>query len=190
MVDTRQRILDIATDLFRDRGYAGTSIRDIAEELGMTKAALYYHFTCKDDVLTALVAPTVTAIETFISEAEAQERPDPAALLRDFVLILARNAPAMATALGDPVVLRSEAGRFSFREKQARLVRLIAGPEPDEAALLRARAALGAVRAALEALSPTCAAEAGDQDRENRIKGNVEQHLDTVVAAAVGALRG
>jgi len=42
--DTRQRIIDIALELFATRGYAGTSMRDIAAELGVTKAALYYHF--------------------------------------------------------------------------------------------------------------------------------------------------
>jgi len=40
----RQRILDIALELFATRGYAGTSMRDIAAELGVTKAAPYYHF--------------------------------------------------------------------------------------------------------------------------------------------------
>jgi len=38
--DTRQRIIDIALELFATRGYAGTSMRDIAAELGVTKAAL------------------------------------------------------------------------------------------------------------------------------------------------------
>jgi TetR/AcrR family transcriptional regulator, regulator of cefoperazone and chloramphenicol sensitivity len=184
--DTRQRILDIATELFRDRGYAGTSIRDIAEGLGMTKAALYYHFSCKDDVLNALVAPTVTAIEQFIVEAEAKEGADPADLLRDFVVILARNASAMTTTLGDPVVLRSEAGRFRLKDKQVRLVRLIAGPQADEARMLRARAALGAVRAAMEALVPGFDTEEG----RRAAQANVERHLDTVVAAAIGALEG
>ena len=52
---TQQRILEAARELFAERGYAGTSIRDIAERLSMTKAALYYHFPGKQDVLVALV---------------------------------------------------------------------------------------------------------------------------------------
>lgn len=52
--DTRQRILDVALELFTEQGYDGTSLREIAERLGVTKAALYYHFASKEDVLLAL----------------------------------------------------------------------------------------------------------------------------------------
>jgi len=45
--DTRQRILDVASELFVERGYDATSLREIAERLGVTKAALYYHFASK-----------------------------------------------------------------------------------------------------------------------------------------------
>ena len=55
--DTRQRILDTATDLFVERGYEATSLREIAEAVGVTKAALYYHFTSKDELLRALIEP-------------------------------------------------------------------------------------------------------------------------------------
>jgi AcrR family transcriptional regulator len=51
---TRERILDVALDLFSDQGYDGTSLREIAERLGVTKAALYYHFASKEDILMAL----------------------------------------------------------------------------------------------------------------------------------------
>jgi AcrR family transcriptional regulator len=53
-VDTRERILDVALDLFTEQGYDGTSLREIAEQLGVTKAALYYHFESKEDILRAL----------------------------------------------------------------------------------------------------------------------------------------
>ncbi len=51
---TRERILDVALELFSDQGYDGTSLREIAERLGVTKAALYYHFASKEDILMAL----------------------------------------------------------------------------------------------------------------------------------------
>jgi AcrR family transcriptional regulator len=51
---TRERILDIALELFVDQGYDKTSLRDIAERLGTTKAALYYHFERKEDILLEL----------------------------------------------------------------------------------------------------------------------------------------
>lgn len=50
----RERILDVALELFIQNGYDGTSLREVAERLGVTKAALYYHFASKDDILLAL----------------------------------------------------------------------------------------------------------------------------------------
>ena len=54
VASTKDRILDIALDLFTEKGFDGTSLREIAEKLGVTKAALYYHFASKDDILMAL----------------------------------------------------------------------------------------------------------------------------------------
>jgi AcrR family transcriptional regulator len=51
---TRERILDIAVDLFTTQGYDKTSLRQIAERLGFSKAAIYYHFASKEDILMAL----------------------------------------------------------------------------------------------------------------------------------------
>ncbi len=51
---TRERILDVALELFTKQGYDKTSLRDIAERLGITKAALYYHFERKQDILLEL----------------------------------------------------------------------------------------------------------------------------------------
>ena len=51
---TRERILDIALELFVEQGYDKTSLRDISERLGTTKAALYYHFKRKQDILLEL----------------------------------------------------------------------------------------------------------------------------------------
>ena len=52
--DTRARILDVALELFSDQGYEKTSLREIAERLGFSKAAIYYHFASKEDLLLAL----------------------------------------------------------------------------------------------------------------------------------------
>jgi AcrR family transcriptional regulator len=53
-VRTRDRILDIALDLFIEQGFDKTSLREIADQLGFSKAAIYYHFESKDDILLAL----------------------------------------------------------------------------------------------------------------------------------------
>ncbi len=51
---TREKILDVAMDLFTDQGFDGTSIREIAERLHISKPAIYYHFASKEDILMAL----------------------------------------------------------------------------------------------------------------------------------------
>jgi AcrR family transcriptional regulator len=51
---TRERILDVSLDLFTDQGFDGTSMREIAERLGITKPAIYYHFGSKEEILMAL----------------------------------------------------------------------------------------------------------------------------------------
>jgi AcrR family transcriptional regulator len=51
---TRERILDVALELFNEQGYDKTSLREIAERLDITKAALYYHFERKADILLEL----------------------------------------------------------------------------------------------------------------------------------------
>lgn len=51
---TRERILDVALDLFVEQGYDKTSLREIAEILGFSKAAVYYHFASKDEILLGL----------------------------------------------------------------------------------------------------------------------------------------
>lgn len=53
---TRDRIPVVALALFAEKGYDATSMREIAEQLGMTKAALYYHFDSKEDIVRALLA--------------------------------------------------------------------------------------------------------------------------------------
>jgi AcrR family transcriptional regulator len=60
MNDTRDRILQAALDLFIERGYEKTSLREIAEQVGVTKAALYYHFSNKEEILEKLIEPIFT----------------------------------------------------------------------------------------------------------------------------------
>jgi AcrR family transcriptional regulator len=52
---TRKQILDASLHLFSERGFARTTVRDIARAAGITDAAIYYHFQSKRDLLQALV---------------------------------------------------------------------------------------------------------------------------------------
>jgi AcrR family transcriptional regulator len=72
--DTRSRIQQVALELFTEQGYEATSLREIAERLGVTKAALYYHFRTKDDIIASLVEDRIAKMEELISWAEVQQR--------------------------------------------------------------------------------------------------------------------
>lgn len=68
----RQAIEDVASDLFRERGYAGTSIRDIARALSVQGASLYAHVTSKEDVLWAIVDRAAGRFEAAADRAERE----------------------------------------------------------------------------------------------------------------------
>jgi AcrR family transcriptional regulator len=65
-LDTRSRIQDVALQMFIDKGYEATSLREIAEELGVTKAALYYHFDTKEKIVTSLIDDRVARLEELV----------------------------------------------------------------------------------------------------------------------------
>ena len=61
--DTKERILDAALELFARCGYLGTSMSDIAKQLGITKAALYKHYASKQEIFDAIVESTAVRYE-------------------------------------------------------------------------------------------------------------------------------
>lgn len=72
--ETRERLLDVALELFTEKGYAETSLREIAAELGVSKAALYYHFESKADILMALHMRMHEVSKRALAEIEVHER--------------------------------------------------------------------------------------------------------------------
>lgn len=131
----RRAIEDVASDLFRDRGYAGTSIRDIARALSVQGASLYSHVTSKEDVLWSIVARTASRFEAAADAAEADaegRRPgDPlealAALVRAHVAVLTADVDAAGVfvhewrALGPErraeILARRDAYQARFRRR-------------------------------------------------------------------------
>src|SRR5258707_9104530 len=101
-ISRRQAIEDVASDLFRERGYAATSIRDIARALSVQGASLYAHVTSKEDVLWAIVDRAATRFEAAADRAEAEaavrRTGDPAealaALVRAHVDVLTSDVDA------------------------------------------------------------------------------------------------
>ena len=76
--DTASQIRQVALDLFSEQGFDGTSLQQIADRLGVTKAALYYHYRSKDELLAAVVEPLFTNLEAFMDSAESSEGRKPA----------------------------------------------------------------------------------------------------------------
>ncbi|WP_062132690.1 TetR/AcrR family transcriptional regulator [Demequina aestuarii] len=65
--DTRERIQTVALERFTSNGYDQTSLREIAEDLGVTKAALYYHFKTKEEILDSLLSQVSADVDGLVS---------------------------------------------------------------------------------------------------------------------------
>jgi TetR/AcrR family acrAB operon transcriptional repressor len=90
---TRSRILDAAERVFQQRGVSGTSLHDIAQAAGVTRGAVYWHFTDKADLFNAMMSRVCLPIEENTSLQAARECPDALAALRQHLVdILARVA--------------------------------------------------------------------------------------------------
>ena len=84
---TRQQILDASLRLFSERGFARTTVRDIARQAGITDAAIYYHFDSKRELLEALVEE-----RGFLTSLQNLERVEAELPLREMVLWMAAGA--------------------------------------------------------------------------------------------------
>lgn len=82
--DTRQRIQAAARELFAEKGVLRTSLQDIADRLGLTKPALYYHFRSREDLVRSIVQPLIDEGEAFIAEQECK-RPAERATARELL---------------------------------------------------------------------------------------------------------
>jgi AcrR family transcriptional regulator len=73
---TRSRIQEVALELFTEQGYEATSLREIAERLGVTKAALYYHFKTKEDIVASFMEDRFAALQEIVAWGQQQPRTD------------------------------------------------------------------------------------------------------------------
>lgn len=71
---TRAAILEVAAEEFEAHGYVGASLSVIAERLGLTKGALYFHYQSKGDIAKSIVANYHDAWEPRVREAEARDK--------------------------------------------------------------------------------------------------------------------
>lgn len=77
--ETRERIQNVARELFTQKGVQRTSLQDIADRLGFTKPALYYHFSSRGELVRSIVQPLIDEGERFIADHERRRKPARAA---------------------------------------------------------------------------------------------------------------
>ncbi len=126
--DTRGRILEAALGLFAERGYAGTSIRDIAGTVGIQSATLYGHFPSKEHILAELAQAGHEAHRRRLADAVAEAGADPAdqlaALVRAHVIFHTEFAMLAIVANVELEALSPElvAGSITSRAETERLL--------------------------------------------------------------------
>lgn len=158
-VDTRTRIQEIALKLFVEQGYEATSLREIAEALGVTKAALYYHFKSKDEIITSLAENRLQAVERLVAWAKGQPRSEETRheLIRRYSddLYRGRHHEIMRFFERNPTALKSHPMMEKTRELTFELLAFLSAPDAPATTRLRNAMALFALHASWFVLGDT-----------------------------------
>jgi AcrR family transcriptional regulator len=141
--DTRDRILRVAMDEFSAHGYHATSVREIAERVGVTKTAVLYHFPGKADIITALAEPLLEDLEQCLEVAERLD-PDGARwiVLEGLLNVWLKHRYLLRLNLRDLGLAASPVAFDRFRDGMLRANALVAGPDADFQHQVRAAQAI------------------------------------------------
>ncbi|MGP4096771.1 TetR/AcrR family transcriptional regulator [Nonomuraea sp. KM90] len=138
--DTKARIQAVARELFVRQGVQNTSLRQISERLGITKPALYYHFSSRDDLVRSIVQPMVEDIERFVRDRRSG---GPRQLLDDYFELIWRHRDVLVMMIRELSTLSYlDLGTRMF-EWRRELIAMLLGPELTQAQHIRATVALG-----------------------------------------------
>lgn len=104
--EARARVLEAALELFAQHGVNGTSLQMIADHLGVTKAAVYYQFHTKEEIVMALLEPPMRQLEEVLDAAYKQRsrKQRLRTLLDGLVDVQMNNRRASAVFWGDPAL--------------------------------------------------------------------------------------
>jgi AcrR family transcriptional regulator len=146
------RLLDTARRLFLEHGYAGTSLQMIADELGVTKAALYYHVKTKDELLAALITPALSALERLLDDIEAAPaRRRPRLFVDRYVDFLLEHRGVTALGVRDATFVTHPSVVEIVVRIQRRIKQLLHATELSFDEAVRFAGALGALQAGVAA---------------------------------------
>lgn len=135
--DTRQRIESAALMLFVTKGFTATSLRDIAEAVGLTKAAVYYHFRAKTDLAEAFMRPFIDDVDAVLGRLE-EDAVDPRAVLEAYFDALIPHRTTFLALLRDAsLAAHVDLERPAVRWIES-LSRLLVGPDATPEQRVRA----------------------------------------------------
>jgi AcrR family transcriptional regulator len=149
-VDTRAEIRVAALELFAERGVDATSLREIAERIGITKAALYYHYASKDALLGELVDPMFAELRELGDELEghtvdATDEAAVRAVIERFWELCLRNRQVMQVLIHNPAALHRAEFAPRMLHWRERVDAVLVGSD-DAVDRVRAVVALGGIQ--------------------------------------------
>ncbi|TDD97558.1 TetR/AcrR family transcriptional regulator [Jiangella asiatica] len=153
-IDTAANIREVALDLFSREGYERSTLREIADALGITKAAVYYHYRTKVEILDDLLRPMVDGENWIIANAEADTASigDPAwrlAIVEQYIDLLLTHRRVATYAMNDLAGVSNSTLLQQMRSNDARMVSLLANGDLSVEQRVRTSAALGVMVAIL-----------------------------------------
>jgi AcrR family transcriptional regulator len=144
--DTRAAILRVSLEEFAARGYHGTSVREIAEGVGVTKTAVLYHFPSKADIVGALADPMLRDLDRALDAAAALADADADrarwAAIKGMLDVWLAHRYLLRMNLQDLGLASGRMDFNRFRDAMIRANALVAGPGPDFAGLVEAAQAI------------------------------------------------
>lgn len=140
-IHTRQRLIDAAIALFIRHSFAGTSLQMIADELGITKAAIYHHFRTREQLLTAVLEPIIDRLREIIEAAETRRSVSARAecMLNGYARLAIEDPALISVLASDPGVHSLLKASREWTDLIARQLALLADVRPGPEGLVRAR---------------------------------------------------
>ena len=181
--NTRQRIQDVALELFAEQGYEKTSLREVAERLDVTKAALYYHFKTKEEIIVSLFEDLTKPIEDLIEWGRQQPHTldTKQEIVRRYSEALTQAAPLFRFMQENQATVRDLSIGDTFKTRMLAMREIIIDPEAPLVDQVRCISAMFTLHAGMFVLQDL----AGDAD--DKRKAVLEVAIDLVTQAHEGA---
>ncbi|MFH9859146.1 TetR/AcrR family transcriptional regulator [Streptomyces sp. NPDC017202] len=181
--DTRQRIQDVALELFAEQGYEKTSLREIAEHLQVTKAALYYHFKTKEEIIVSIFTDLTKPIEDLIEWGRSRPHTleTKQEVLRRYSQALSEAAPFFRFMQENQATVRELQIGESFKDRMRGLRDIVIDPDAPLADQVRCVSAIFTLHAGMFFLQDI------EGDPEEKREAVLEVAVDLITQAHQGS---